>query len=113
MVSAASFSQFPDFFCFVCRVRLSPVRAAVIRVVLGPVDISVHLELSVEVYEGQPHFMRPRRAVESFDDSPVGKVWPVADGHVRQTSVLQELPEGLYSIEGTGLIPAGNHDALA
>ena len=56
-VPAASLDEFADVACFILRIWQTPVRTAVIRIVLRTVQITIHLVLSVEIYEGKPYFM--------------------------------------------------------
>ena len=69
------------------RIGVAPVGRAVIRVVLGPVDIGVHLVAAEEVNQGQTGLVGPGCAVEPLDHSAGGQVRPVIDAEAGQLSV--------------------------
>ena len=55
-----------DLLCLVLRIKLFPVRP-VIRIVLGRIDVCIHLVFRRILHQAHPLFMCPRISVEAFD----------------------------------------------
>ena len=120
VVAVAGFHQFADVLRLFFRVGLPPVRAAVVGVVFGAVEIAVHLEPAVEVDERKPHCVGPGRAVKPFDHAAQRQVGIVVDLQVGQAlaslrpdnRAFGDLPQGLDSIEDAPLVVSGDGDSL-
>ena len=113
----AGFDEFLDLGGFVGGIGLAPVGTAVVGVVFRAVEIGIHLETAVEVDEREARLVRPRRAVEAFDDAAVGQAGPVVDDAEGQAAALaararKELAQGLQAVEGASLVVARDGDAL-
>ena len=75
-----------ELLCLLLWIRLSPVRRAVVRIVLRTVDIHVHLVAAVEVELAQTCGVAPRLAIEAFHHSSVGDIGIICDFKERQTA---------------------------
>ena len=53
--------------------------------------------------------MAPWISIESFDDTSLGYTWIVNYLTLHHNRRLQQLKEGLYAIECTCAVPAGNY----
>ena len=111
LVLCRRLGQFADALCLVGRVGLTPL-VAVVGVVLGTIDIYVHLVASVEVKLAQAVLVAPGVSVETLHHAALQHVGPVlhlGSHHLRLRSHLQE---GLHTVVGARLVVAGNHHLL-
>ena len=98
------------------RVGQTPVRTAVIRVVLRSVHILVEFVASVVVDEREAHLVRPRFAVETFYNAAQRQVGIVVACEVRHLALssrtLHDLAQSLKSVERATLVVAHDVDTL-
>ena len=86
-----------------------------VRIILGAIDIEIHLVTSHEIDEIKTHLVRPWRSVKAFDHTAKRQGRVVTDRHYRQVrplTVFNHLAEGLKSIKDTCLVKAGDIDGI-
>ena len=93
-------------------IGLAPVRSAVIGVVLGTVQIDIHLVATVKVQLAQAGFMTPGGAVETLNHATVGHVRVVGNLGQRQLGKCQQLCQRLHTVVGTARIGTGDDDLI-
>ena len=85
--------QFTQFCGLFCRVGLIAAAAMVIGIILGSIDIEVHLVASHETEDGAAGFKAPWCAVVAFDYSAPGQIRPVyqnTHGKLSQTGYFTQ-----------------------
>ena len=116
-VAAASLYELTDVLSLFLRIRQTPVRAAVIWVVLWTIEIGVHLVLSIIIDEGKTYLMRPRLTIEALYHTTVWKIRIVVASGIRHLALchlaVYNLAQGLQAIESTTLIVSHNLDTLS
>ena len=97
---------------FLFGIGLAPVGRAVVGVVLGTVNVDVHLVASVEVQLAEACLVAPGLAVETFHHAAVGNVGIVRDLHHRELAQGEELCQGLHAVVGTAFVVGGDDDVV-
>ena len=103
--------EFLNAFGFVLGIRHAPV-VAVVGVVLGSVDVDVHLVASVELDLAEASLVAPWRAVKALDRAAEGHVGPVGHRGFLQFALGQRLLQGLQTIEEAHLVATHHHGTL-
>ena len=115
-VAAASLYELVNVLSLLGRVGQTPVRTAVIRIVLRTVHILVEFVASVVVDERETHLMRPRFAVETLYNATQWQVGIVVAGECRHLALrcwtLYNLAQSLKSVERATLVVAHDVDTL-
>ena len=88
------------------------VGEAVEGVVLGAVDVGVHLRLPIEAELALTRLKAPGEAVEAFDRAAEGHIRPVFDRHALVGLRGQELAQGLHAVEEARAVGGGERRAV-
>jgi hypothetical protein len=94
----------------VAAVQLAPLGAQE-RVVLGRVDVGVHLVLAVVGVLVETRLVRPGNAVEALDGAADGHERPVAHRNAGDMVAVDELAESLRRVEGAAGVDAVEDNA--
>lgn len=111
VVLLGGLGQATDNGCLVGGIVLAPL-GAVVGVVLGAVNIDVHLVLAVELKLALAVGVAPRIAVESLDHATLCAGGIVADLHRHHVGLGQYLQQGLHAVVGAGVVGASHDDAV-
>ena len=108
-----SLSKFRDLLCLFLRIKLLPV-GPVVRIILGRIDVCIHLIFRRILHQAHPLFMSPRIPVEAFDIAAELDLRIVLDRHFRDLSsaalLLQHLPKRHDSVICAVCIAADDRD---
>ena len=104
--------QFLQLGSLLCRIRLAPVRSAVIRIILRTIQIDIHLVASVEFQLTETGFMTPGSTIKAFYNSTIRHIGIVGHFCQRQLAQCHQLCQRLHTIIGTTLIGTDNNDTV-
>ena len=117
LVGSGFLYQIFDLCRFLFRIRLAPVRGAVVGIVFRPVDIGVHLHFAIKTKLLDAVGVAPGIAVKTFNSSTIGDIGIVFDDTEWQRRItlpvgLSQLLQCLCCIEETATVGNGNLDSF-
>ena len=116
-VAAARLDERLNLFGLLLGIGQAPIGATVIGIVFGAIEVTVHLELTIEIDQRHAHLVRPGSTIEALDHTTVFQVGIIVNLDIGQMAVghsraLDQLTQGLQAIEGSPLVIPHNGDTL-
>ena len=110
-VAVGSLHQLAQQGGFLLGVGLTPL-GTVVGVVLGTIDIDVHLVLAIEVELAQTVLVAPGIAIEALNDTTARNAGPVGDLALHHLGLAHHLQQALHAIVCTVVVLSGNHNLV-